>query len=161
MSSEDAKLLFDDVLSRAILEVRAAGIDVFTFAFYHDHESAAVSICVDTEASSVQAIRSGRAFKAKHFADAVATGNLRKAAAFKANIGRSLSLGNFEMVNVARTDIGSVTVDDNFYLEMIRAVRTREQEIVSMTRDVERLLFCSSSAELEVGFMWTAAPPAV
>lgn len=161
MFFKDAQLLFNDVLSRAIPEVRAAGIDVFTFAFYHDHESAAVSICVDTEANSVRAIRSSSAFKAKHFVDAVEAGNLRKAAAFKANVGWSLSLGDFEMVNVARTDTGSVPVDDHFYLQMIRAVRAHEQEIVSMTSDVERLLFCTSSAEWEVGFMWTAVLPAV
>src|SRR4051812_44654210 len=105
MGTKDPQRLFDDVLSRAIPEVRAAGIDVFTFSFYHDHESAAVSICVDTEASSIRLVRSQNASSIRHFADAVSRGDLRKAALFKANVGRSLSLGDFEMVNVARTDI--------------------------------------------------------
>jgi hypothetical protein len=156
----DLERLFDDVLSRAIPEVRARGIDVFTFAFYHDHESAAVSVCVDTESSSSRLVRSQNAFNITHFADAVTKGDLRKAALFKANVGRSLSLGDFEMVNVARTDIGSIRVDPEFYLKMIRALRARETDIVSLTSDVQRLLLCSSSAELEVGYTWTAAPPA-
>jgi hypothetical protein len=158
MGTTDSQRLFDDVLSRAIPEVRAAGIDVFTFAFYHDHESAAVSICVDTEASSARLVRSQNAFSIRHFTDAVSRGDLRKAALFKANVGRNLSLGDFELVNVARTNIGSVPVDDNFYLQMIRAVRAHEGEIVLMASDVDRLLFCSSSAEWEVGYIWTALP---
>jgi hypothetical protein len=158
MGTNGPQRLFDDVLSRAISGVRAAKIDIYTFAFYHDHESAAVSICVDTEASSARLVRSQNAFSIRQFADAVLRGNLRKAALFKANEGRSLSLGDFAMVNVARTAIGSVPVDDSFYLEMIRAVRARETEIVSMASNVERLLFCSSSAEWEVGYTWIAAP---
>ena len=54
MASNRLDSLFDDVLTRAIAEVRASGIDVYTFAFYHDHESAAVSVCADTERSSVR-----------------------------------------------------------------------------------------------------------
>jgi hypothetical protein len=157
MSITDPQQWFDDVLSRAIPEVRAAAIDVFTFAIYHDHESAAVSICVDTEASSARLVRSQNAFRIKHFADAVSRGDLQKVALFKANEGRSLSLGDFAMVNLARTNIGSVPVDDKFYLQMIRAIRAREREIVSLTSDVDRILFCSSSAEWEVGYTWTAA----
>ncbi len=161
MGITDPQRLFEGVLSRAVREVCAADIDVFTFAFYHDHESGAVSICVDTEASSTREVRSQNAFRIRHFADAVSRGDLQMAASFKANEGRNLSLGDFEMVNVARTTIGSVPVDDNFYLQMIRAVRAHEREIVLMARDAERLLFCASSAEGEVGYTWTAATAAV
>ena len=37
-----ASELFKQVLDAAIREVEAAGTPVFTFAFYHDHESRAV-----------------------------------------------------------------------------------------------------------------------
>ena len=60
MGTTDPEQLLDDVLSRAIPKVRAAAIDVFTFAFYHDHESSAVSVCVDTEASSARLVLSQR-----------------------------------------------------------------------------------------------------
>lgn len=161
MGITDPQRLFNDVLSRAIPEVRARGIDVFTFAFYHDHESAAVSICVDTEASSVRSVMSENAFNIRYFGEAVDRGDLEEAALFNANVGRSLSLGDFEMVNIARTDIGRIRPDDNFYLSMICALREREREIVPLARDSQRLLFCASSADDEVGYLWTSDPPAV
>ena len=161
MGITDTQRLFNDVLARAISEVRARGIDVFTFAFFHDHESAAVSICVDTEASSTRSVMSQNAFNIRHFADAVDRADLEEAALFKANGGRSLSLGDFEMVNVARTDIARIRPDDNFYLSMIRALREREREVIPLARDPHRLLFCVSSADDEVGYLWTAQPDAV
>jgi hypothetical protein len=158
VDSTDADRLFDDVLSRAIAEVRDRGTDVYTFAFYHDHESAAVSVCVDTEVSSARSVVGQNLFRTKHFATAVAEGNLRRAALFGANTGRNLSLGDFALVNVARTDLGRVRPDDHFYLAMIRAVRRREREIVALTSDPLRLLFCASSADDEVGYLWTPEP---
>lgn len=158
MSANEAMRLFNDVLSRTIAEVRERGTNVFTFAFYHDHESAAVSVCVDTEPNSAREVLSENAFGMKYFADAIADGDLKQAALWKANIGRSLSLGDFELVNVALTDLGSVTVDDDFYLSMIRALRSRENDIVQLARQPHRLLFCSSSADAEVGYLWTAEP---
>ena len=161
MGTTSPEELFDDVLSRAIPEVRGRGIDVFTFAFYHDHESAAISVCVDTEASSARLVLSQNAFSMRYFADAVAKGDLSQAALFQANVGRSLSLGDFEMVNVARTDLNGIRPDDGFYLSMIRSLRRREKEIVPLARDAQRLLFCASSADSEVGYVWTAVPAAV
>jgi hypothetical protein len=160
MAATVAEQLFEDVLSRAISEVRGRGIDVFTFAFYHDHESAAVSVCVDTEASSAKLVLSQNAFSMRYFADAVAKGDLRKAALFQANPGRSLSLGDFEMVNVARTDLNGIQADDAFYLSMIRSLRRRESEIIPLSQDPHRLLFCASSANSEVGYVWTGEPAA-
>jgi hypothetical protein len=154
--NSEARRLFDDVLSRAIPEVRDRRVGVYTFAFYHDHESAAVSVCVDTEASSARLVLSQNAFRIRHFAEAVSRGDLRKAVMWKANIGRSLSLGDFELVNVARAKMGGIAPDDSFYLEMIRALRSREREIVPLASDPQRLLFCSSSAGAEVGYVWSA-----
>jgi hypothetical protein len=155
MSTEDSKRLFDDVLSRAIPQVREAGIDIFTFAFYHDHESQAVSICVDTEPNSARLVQRRNAFAIHHFSAAVADGDLKKAALFQANVERSISLGDFTLVNVARTGIGSIRADSDFYLNMIRALRAHESEIVSMASDPRRLLFCSSSEKWEVGYTWS------
>jgi hypothetical protein len=154
----DADRLFDDVLSRAIAEVRERRTDVYTFAFYHDHESAAVSICVDTEVSSARSVVGQNLFRIKHFATAVAEGNLRRAALWRSNTGRNLSLGDFALVNVARTGLGPLLPDDHFYLAMIRAVRHREREILALTSDPVRLLFCASSADDEVGYLWTPDP---
>ena len=76
----------------------------------------------------------------------------------KANVGRSLSLAEFEIVNAAYTDLGQIEPDDDFYLSMIGAVRRKEKEIVALARDPVRLLFCCSSAKAEVEYLWTADP---
>ena len=52
----------------------------------------------------------------------MAKGDLKDAALWQANVGRSLSLGDFAIVNAARTDIGEVPVDDRFYVLMAQAV---------------------------------------
>jgi len=46
-----------DVLDRAIAEVRSRGIAVYTFALYFDHESPALSVCVDTAANSARTVK--------------------------------------------------------------------------------------------------------
>ncbi|TDP61420.1 hypothetical protein [Roseateles toxinivorans] len=50
--------LFSEVLANAISEVKRRQVPVFTFALYHDHESKAVSVCVDTEENSGKVVRS-------------------------------------------------------------------------------------------------------
>src|SRR3982750_3530417 len=58
---------FVSVLRDAIAHPRAEAVPVYTFAFYHDHESGAVSVCVDTEASSARQVRATNRYNAKHF----------------------------------------------------------------------------------------------
>jgi hypothetical protein len=154
--AKNAEELLKVVLTKAIEEVRRSGIDVFTFAFYHDHESGAVSICADTETRSRQSVRSHNAFVIKYFIEALNHGDLKKMALFNANTGRSLSLGDFELVNVARTRLGRVRPDEAFYMAMIRTLRATEPEILELSSDPQRVLFCASSADAEVGFTWAA-----
>jgi len=150
-----AKALFTDVLSTAIEEVRKLGTPVYTFAFYHDHESAAVSVCVDTEANSLSSVMASNAYGMKYFAKAVETGNLKSAALWNANIGRSLSLGDFVLVNVARTKLDGIEPNNGFHLAMVRALWERQQQIAKLSPTPERLLFCCSGANDEVEFMWS------
>ena len=49
-------------------------IPVFTFAFYHDHESGAVSVCVDTKENSAKLVLSMNNYNMRHFFKAVAGG---------------------------------------------------------------------------------------
>jgi len=42
---------------------------VYTFALYHDHESAAVSVCVDTEANSRRVVAHTNRYNMKHFTE--------------------------------------------------------------------------------------------
>lgn len=90
---------FASVLNNAIAMLRTDAVPVFTFAFYHDHESGAVSVCVDTEANSNSQVRSTNRYNTKHFRTEIAGGDLAGASLWQANIGRNLSLGDFAKVN--------------------------------------------------------------
>ena len=63
------------------------------------------SLCVDTAESSAETVRSMNDFSSKYFQAAVEEGDLATAGLWQANVGRSLSFGDFVMVNVARTDL--------------------------------------------------------
>lgn len=155
-----ASALFAEVLSNAIDEVRERGTPVYTFAFYHDHESAAVSVCVDTEANSRRFVTESNAYSIKHFAEAIAAGDLKSAVLWNANTGRNLSLGDFALVNVARANLDEITPGKGFHLAMVRALWERQQQVAELSPDPARLLFCCSSARAEVEYMWSLNPTA-
>ena len=150
------RLLFDQVLAEAIAVIRRERVSVYTFAFYHDHESHAVSVCVDTEESSKRLVASSNAYNQKYFWPAIERGDLEDAALWTANVGRSLSLGDFAFVNLARTDLPRGKISEEFYLEMVRALHAKEAEIVALARSPESLLFCASGADDEVSLTWAA-----
>jgi hypothetical protein len=151
--------LFDRVLAEAIAVVRREHVRVFTFAFYHDHESHAISVCVDTEESSKRLVASSNAYNQKYFWPAIEKGDLEDAALWTANIGRSLSLGDFAFVNLARTDLPRGKIAKDFYAEMVRALHAKEEEIVTLAASPESLLFCASGADDEVALTWAARLP--
>ena len=141
----------------AVLELRANPIPIHTFAFYHDHESGAVSVCVDTKESSLRLVRKSNEWSMKHFAEHVQDGSWEDACLFQANVGRGLSLGDFARVNLARTDLplGTAT-DQSFYLAMARAVIAHQEDILRLAAEPKDVLFCCSSADSEVGLVWSA-----
>ncbi len=149
-----AALLFHDVLESALREIESSGLPVFTFAMYHDHESGAVSVCADSEENSARAVASMNAYNAKYFGPAVAKGDLKDAALWQANVGRSLSLGDFAIVNAARTDIGEVPVDDLFYVLMAQAVVAIQDRVAALAPQPDKLVFACSGADDEVALVW-------
>jgi hypothetical protein len=155
-----ATALFAEVLTNAIHDVRARGTPVYTFAFYHDHESAAVSVCVDTEENSRRSVIKSNAYRIKHFAKAVAAGDLRSAVMWNANTGRSLSLGDFALVNVARANLDYIEPGKQFHVAMVRALWERQQQVAELSPTPERLLLCCSGPQAEVAYMWSPPPAA-
>lgn len=148
-------LLFRSILESALSEIEASGLPVFTFAMYHDHESGAVSVCADSEESSARAVASMNAYNAKHFAAAVAIGDLKHAALWQANVGRSLSLGDFAIVNAARTEIGEVPSDAQFYVLMAQAVVAIQDRVAALAPRPDRLVLACSGPDDEVALVWT------
>ncbi len=150
-----AALLFRSILESALSEIEASGLPVFTFAMYHDHESGAVSVCADSEESSARAVASMNAYNAKHFAAAVAKGDLEHAALWQANVGRSLSLGDFAIVNAARTELGEVPPDGQFYVLMAQAVVDIQDRVAALAPRPDRLVLACSGPDDEVALVWT------
>lgn len=146
---------FASVLNNAIAKLRADAVPVFTFAFYHDHESGAVSVCVDTEANSNRQVRSTNRYNTKHFRTEIAGGNLAGVSLWQANVGRNLSLGDFAKVNLARTAFNGPEVSDEFYLLMVRALLAVEDEIAALAPDPGRLIFTCSGPNDEVAYVWS------
>lgn len=151
MTSES---LFVNVVDRALAEARSRSIRVYTFAFYHDHESAAVSVCVDTQDNSERVVRGINAYNSKHFFEAVETRDLKMAALWQANTGCSLSLGDFAAVNLARTELpGNLRGVD--YCAMVHAVMVRHEEVRLQSLDPSRTLLACSGPEEEVALVWS------
>ena len=92
----------------------------------------------------------------KYFAKHVRDGSWGDACLFQANVGRSLSLGDFARVNVARADLPRrCRPDEAFYLAMARAIIANQREILDLSPDPEDVVFCCSSADSEVGLVWS------
>ena len=144
------------VLKSALRDIAARQLPVYTFALYHDHESEAVSVCVDTEECSARTVAAINRYNAGYFSKAIAGGDLKGAGLWHANIGRSLSLGDFALVNVARTPLPPGVNDDEFYLAMVRAVMSVEDRVAALSPHPERLLFACSGINDEVAYVWSA-----
>ena len=144
-----------EVIEKAIAEVKAREVPVFTFALYHDHESGTVSVCVDTEENSRKVVQSINSFNMKYFMKEVQSGDLKSASLWQANIGRSLSLGDFELVNLARTKLEEVEVDDRFYVEMVQSLVAAQRNISALAPEPGSLVFACSGADDEVAYVWS------
>src|SRR5437016_14539424 len=144
------------VVKAALKELRADPVPIHTFALYHDHESAMVSVCVDTKESSTKFVDDSNGWLMKYFAEHIHNGSYKDACLFQANVGRSLSLGDFARVNLGEADLDhGVVADEFFYLAMARAVIAHQEEILSLAPDPEDVVFCCSSADSEVGLVWS------
>lgn len=146
----------DSILQRAVAEVRQKSIPIYTFALYHDHESNTVSVCVDTEENSAKCVASTNRYNLKYFMKAIADKDLKAAGLWQANTGRSLSLGDFTLVNIARSDIGNTKATSAFYLSMIEALLRVQTEVIALSPNPERLAFASSGPNDEVAYVWSA-----
>jgi hypothetical protein len=150
-----AKFL-DRVIGHALAEARSRQLSIFTFAFYFDYESRAVSVCIDTEENSLRTVKEINVYNYRHFLRAANAGDLSGAAMWNANIGRSLSLGDFSVVNLARVDVPEADVGQEFFQSMLLAVIRNQPAIESQARDKDRLILCCSGPDDEVEFVWSA-----
>jgi len=145
-----------DVIKAALTELRESPIPIHTFAFYHDHESGIVSVCVDTKESSTKLVRSSNHWSMGYFTKHIQSGSWKDASLFQANVGRSLSLGDFARVNLGEADLDAdMATGESFYIEMARAVIAHQREILELAPEPDDVIFCCSSVDSEVALTWS------
>lgn len=161
MSPNGADVIVENVLRTAITELTGMGADIFTFALYFDHEACALSVCVDSEKSSKATVARINSYNTTHFHRAIAQGDMESANLWQANIGRSLSLGNFEHVNIARTDVPPEIIDETFFRSVTNGLINAEQDVIALisSENKSRVLFGCSTADSEIGLVWSALEP--
>ena len=146
--------VFAEVLDAALAKLRAKAVPVFTFAFYHDHESAVVSVCVDTAENSGRKVAAVNKYNIRHFQKAVSEGDLNSASLWQANIGRNLSLGDMALVNLAkptwRGRSGWPVLPFNG-----AGSDGRAEPGGMLAPEPERLIFSCSGPESEVAYVWS------
>ncbi|GAB5546027.1 MAG: hypothetical protein SangKO_057870 [Sandaracinaceae bacterium] len=151
----DIEALLRDVMTRALGDLEQQGMDVYTFSFYLDHESRAVSVCADTRESSARLVGRSNAFANRYFLGAVRDGDLETAALWQANVGRSLSLGDFAAVNVARTELGRHRPTPDLCLAMVESVIENHDAIRKLSSDPAQTILTCSTLDDEVGLVWS------
>ena len=94
-------------------------------------------------------------YNMRYFVQAVATKNLKDALLWQANSGRSLSLGDFALVNVARTTLDQQTLDGTFYVAMVQSLMAVHKRVAALALNPERLIFICSGENDEVAYVWS------
>ncbi|QQS06927.1 MAG: hypothetical protein IPK50_08525 [Fibrobacterota bacterium] len=148
--------VFDEMIQEALQMIADAKAEIYTLAFYHDHESSEISVCIDTEEQSSRTILESNKFTRKYFQKTLAEGDAEGLKLWNFQAGRSFSLGNFEYVSVSARPVPSEYEDgsSNLYLEMIRAIERNKSSILQHTHAPEQVMFCCSSADAEVQYIW-------
>jgi hypothetical protein len=149
------KEIFLDMIEKAILEIKNKQIDLYTFAFYHDHESHAISICIDTKPNSEKTVLKSNEFSMKYFIDSIGKKNIESAELHKYETGRSFSLGDFKYANLIRVEFNKkIKNNTQFYLDMVEAINTQKEKIKENSKTPENIVFCCSTKDNEVGLIW-------
>lgn len=143
---------FEKLIDHALLKI--GGIDIYTIAIYHDHESGFFSICIDTKENSDVQVAKSNQYAMKHFRRIINEGDVKGAMLWQANVGRNLSLGDFYAVNVAEIELSSLDADDSLYLAAVKALQSKANVILQHSTHGQLLLFCCSTANDEVGLTW-------
>lgn len=146
------------MIRESLAVVKERGVDIYTFSIYHDRESETLSVCVDTAENSAKNVVEMNTYGSKHFRKAIENNSLKEAAPWQANVGRSLSLGDFALVNCAEVDLTlSSEVPRDLYIVLIETVMKMESEICAYARDLSKVLFTCSTENDEVGLVWCRA----
>lgn len=152
----ELETILSAVLQRALDALKQARADVYTFSFCHDRRRGAVSVYADTEVSSRRVLGALNRSSMKRFAKAVQQRDLDEASMWQASVGRNLSLAAFSWRNLARRTLGDFKHAPELHEAMLLAAIECAPKVVALTSDRETLLFTCSTADEDVGLVWTA-----
>jgi hypothetical protein len=83
----------------------------------------------------------------------------KTAALWQANIGRSLSLGDFVLINAARTQLGDIKPNSEMYLDMMQGLVAVESGVLALAAHPSRVVFGCSGPDDEVQYVWAPLVP--
>lgn len=145
---------FEGMIYEALRKTEVRGVDIYTFALYHDHESELATVCVDTIQRSSSAVRSNNEFCQQQFFRAIEDGDIAEAMLWNSNGGRNYGLGDFAFRNLSEIDVPRRLNSPQLYLDMVGAVRTMSELISRQSQHGDRLIFFCSTENSEVGLIW-------
>jgi len=148
--------LASQVILEAIAELRARAFPLFTFALYFDHESEALSVCADSEENSNLTVASINKYNAKYFHQYMAAGDAHMAKLWQANAGRSLSLGDYSLSNLARIDTPGVQQTEEFFFSLAQALVAHEEQVLALSPTPDKVVFACSGMSDEVALVWSS-----
>jgi hypothetical protein len=148
-------ILLSSVLERAIEALKKARADVYTFSFCHERVGA-VAVYADDAANSRRVVRELNRASMKNFTKAVKKRDLDEALMWQAMVGRSLSPGDFAWKKLARRSLGKLKQAPSLHEAMLIAAMRYAPKVSALTSDPESLLFTCSTADDEVGLIWSA-----
>ena len=152
------RALIERIIDQALSESERKQVPIYTFALYFNHESLALSVCIDTEENSKATVARINTYNRKYFSPAVASGDLKGASLWLANAGRSLSLGDFHIVNVAREELPEgFSPSQEFFVSLVQTLAIAERKIAEQAESPQSLLLCSSGMSSEVEYWWSVA----
>ena len=145
---------FDRVIDKALNTLFSKKVDVYTFAFYYDHEGHAVEILADTKTNSDKQVYKSHRFASREFVKAIQAKDLEKAARWGSSNDRNYSLGDFHFKGLAREPVKAPNNSAPFFLAMLNAIRRNSKKIAALSSQPQRLVYLCSSRESEIGFVW-------
>ncbi len=143
------------MIDTALEKVEKSDLDIYTFSFYHDHESGYITVCIDSRENSEINVKSQNRFSSKYFTESISNKDLKNALLWQANTGRNLSLGDFSAVNVVSIEINPESISgDDFYLSMVDAIQAKTEKIRKLSKSPDDIIYTCSTMDNEVGLIW-------
>jgi hypothetical protein len=120
-----------------------------------------ISVCADTLENSLTEEKKTRTRSYMCLSEAISQGDLKKAARFNHNVGRSLALGNFVLRGLAEYELDmddeAAEMPQSFFLGLAQGLHRNTLVCLSVCNPDQPVVLACSTANDEVGLFWT--PP--